>query len=307
MSDLSSYRTIQVMPVTGHLGADVEGIDVSKPIADEQMAELKRAWHAHSVLFLRNQKLTPETIEALGSRFGPLTVTSYANTVKGFRFAHSLVRAAEVPKGERNFGDSWHIDQSVRPIPNAGFALYAVDVPPYGGDTGFLSLYAAYEALSSGMRALCDSLVAVHSPSGLFGRDGTGGPGKKPFMLAGAEKVYTMTHEKMLEYMRQETEHPLVCTHPETGRKHLYITGYCTRFRGMSEEESQPLLQYLTAHVARPEFTCRLRWQNGTLAIIDNRCLQHIAYQDYAGFRREMLRVEWADTQPPCGPAKPLA
>ncbi len=293
------------MPVTGALGAEIEGVDLSAPLDATAFAEIRRAWQENAVLFFRDQKVTPEGIEALGRRFGELTITSYTNPVPGFKFAHSLVRAAEVAAGERNFGDSWHIDQTVREIPNAGFLLYAVDCPPYGGDTGFASLYAAYDALSPGMKELCRSLVAVHSPAGLFGRDGTGGPGKKPFMLAGADKVYNMTPEKMRAYMGQETEHPLVCEHPETGRLHLYLTGYVTRFRDMTEEESRPLIDYLTAHVARPEFTYRFRWRNGSLALIDNRCLQHIAYQDYAGFRREMLRVELADKVAPFGPAMP--
>jgi taurine dioxygenase len=303
-NELSTFRRIRVRPVTGALGAEVEGVDLSNP-HEEEFAEVHRAWLQCQVLFFRNQVIDAASIESLGSRFGPLTVTTYTNTVPGYRFAHSLVREAGIGKGERNFGDSWHIDQTVRRVPNAGFILYAVNSPPYGGDTGFSSLYAAYDGLSTGMQALCESLVAVHSPSGLFGPDGQGGPGKKPFMLAGADKVYRMTPDAMRDYMRLEMQHPLICVHPESGRKLIYITGYVTRFVGMTEEESRPLLDYLTAHVVRPEFTCRFRWRERSAAIIDNRCLQHIAYQDYSGFRREMLRVEFTDNVEPFGPAKP--
>jgi len=300
------YRRIRVEPTTGYLGAEVFGVDLSKPLDDETFAEVKRAWLENLVIAFRDQAITPPIIESFGARFGKLTITAYANSVPGYQFAHSLVRAADVPRGERNFGDSWHMDQTVRPIPNAGFLLCSVDCPPFGGDTGFASLYTGYEMLSEGMKALCESLVVIHSPSGLFGKDGMGGIGKKPFMLAGAEETYSgMTPEKVREYMAQETEQPLIAIHPETGRKLIMITGYCTRFRGMTEEESQPLLEYLTRHVSRPEYTWRLRWRRGTLALIDNRCLQHIAYQDYAGFRREMLRAEFEADEPPFGPMIP--
>jgi taurine dioxygenase len=210
-----------------------------------------------------------------------------------------------VPVGERNFGDMWHMDQTVRPMPTTGFMLYSLLCPRFGGDTGFASMYAAYDSLSEGMKTLCDSLVVVHSPSGVYGSDGSGANGKRPFMLPGADKAYTITPDQVVSYMRQETEHPLVRVHPETGRKLLMITGYCTRFRGMTEPESRPLLDYLVRHVVNETFTCRFRWRQGSLAIIDNRCLQHIAYQDYAGQRREMLRVEFAAAEAPYGPAKP--
>jgi taurine dioxygenase len=304
--NVSGYRKIVVKPVTGYVGSEIEGIDLSKPLDDETYAELRRAWIEAGVLFFRNQSMTPDTMEALGARFGTLTITSYANSVLGYKFAHTIARSAEAKQGERNFGDSWHMDQTVREIPNAGFALYAKTVPEYGGDTGFSSLYAAYDLLSPGMKKLCESLIAVHSPAGLFGRDGMSGPGKKPFLLRGADTTYAgMTPEKVREYMAQETLHPLVCEHPESGRKHICITGYVTRFDGMDEEESQPIIEYLTRHVVRPEITCRQRWYPGSLAIIDNRCLQHIAYQDYAGHGREMLRIEWEGDVRPFGPAMP--
>ena len=298
------YSLIKVEPMAGHLGAEISGVDLAQ-LDDRTFAEIKRAWLENLVIFFRDQNVTAAIMESMGQRFGTLSITSYTNSVPGHQFAHCLVREAQVAKGERNFGDFWHMDQTVRPVPTAGFMLYAVDCPPYGGDTGFTSMYAAYDNLSDGMKALCDQLVAVHSPAGVFGADGHGGPGKKPFFQPGTDKVYSITPEQMREYLRQETEHPLVRIHPETGHKALMVTGYCTRFRNMTEEESRPLLDFLMRHAIREDFTCRFRWRKGSLAVIDNRCMQHIAYQDYSGFRREMLRVEFVTADAPYGPALP--
>jgi taurine dioxygenase len=307
MRTTTPYRHIKVEPITGHIGAEISGVDMSGPIAPETFAEIKRAWLENLVVFFRDQNITPASIEALGSRFGQLSITSYTNPVPGFKFAHTLVRAADVPKGENNFGDMWHMDQTVRPIPTMGFLLYSVDCPPYGGDTGFANLYAAYDRLSDGMKEQCEKLVAVHSPSGIYGADGQGGDGKRRFLLAGTDKTYVkITPEEIRAYVAKETEHPLVRVHPETKRKLIMITGYVTRFRGMTVAESRPLIDFLIQHVTHHDYTCRFRWRKGSLALIDNRCMQHIAYQDYAGFRREMLRAEFVGTEPPYGPAKPL-
>ncbi|HXC39996.1 MAG TPA: TauD/TfdA family dioxygenase [Burkholderiales bacterium] len=298
------YSRIKVEPTSGHLGAEVTGVDLSKPLDAATLAEIKAAWYDNLVLFFRDQKITPPIIESLAHHFGKPTITSYTNPVPGFKFAHALVREASAPMGAKNFGDMWHMDQTVRPIPTGAFLLYSVDCPPYGGDTGFASMYAAYEGLSEGMQKLCETLVAVHSPSGLYG-DGKGTGGKRPFRLEGTDKAYTISDEQISTYLRQETEHPLVAVHPVTGRKLLMITGYVIRFRGMTEMESQPIIDYLMRHANKPDYTTRLRWRQGTLALLDNRCLQHIAYQDYTGHRREMLRCECMADEAPFGPAKP--
>ena len=298
------YTRIRVEPIAGHLGAEITGVDLAN-LDDATFADIKRAWLENLVIFFRDQNVTPDIMESFGQRFGDLSITSYTNSVPGYKFAHRLVRDAAVPKGERNFGDFWHMDQTVRPVPTAGFMLYAVDCPPYGGDTGFANMYSAYDNLSDGMKALCEQLVAIHSPAGVFGADGHGGPGKKPFFQPGTETTYSITPEEVRKYLQQETEHPLIRIHPETGRKALMVTGYVTRFRNMTEEESRPLLDFLMRHAIREDYTCRFRWRKGSLAIIDNRCMQHIAYQDYCGFRREMLRVEFIRPDAPYGPAMP--
>lgn len=215
-----------------------------------------------------------------------------------------LVREADVPAGMRNVGDNWHVDQSPRLRPSLGFALYCLECPPFGGDTLFSNLYLAYDALSEGMKALCDRLVVMHSPSGKFGADARGaGGGIKALDLGAGQQMDSS--DEVMKLFAQETEHPLVCVHPDTGRKALWIAGaYSVRFRDMTKDESKPLIDWLNAHASRPEFTCRVRWQKGTLTLMDNRCTQHYAINDYAGFRRHMLRVEM-DAAPPFGPAMP--
>jgi alpha-ketoglutarate-dependent taurine dioxygenase len=299
MQQLGRYERLIVKPIAGALGAEVEGVDLAR-LDEPAFAEIGRAFNEHLVLFFRNQKLTEQQFEAFGARFGKLSITYYVDPIPGSKYVHRIERSAEAKWGERNFGDNWHIDQSIRERPNAIFALYSVDCPPYGGDTMFTNLYLAYEALSPGMRALCDTLTVMHSSRGLYGADGRGGLGVKKPMPVGK---FNITPEQVRTQLAAETEHPLVIRHPVTRRKVLYVTGpYCVRFKDMTEEESLPLITFLHQHAVRPEFTCRFRWSQGAVALMDNRCAQHFAVQDYSGFRREMLRLE-VEGERPIGPA----
>jgi taurine dioxygenase len=156
----------------------------------------------------------------------------------------------------------------------------------------FSNLYWAYETLSPGLQRICDQLTVMHASRGLYGADGGGGTGpRKPMPV----EKFQISQEQVRAQLAAETPHPLVIRHPETGKKSLYITGpYCVRFKDMTDEESQPMIHYLQQHVSKPEFTCRFRWEKGSVALFDNRHCQHFAVQDYAGFRREMLRFEVA-------------
>jgi taurine dioxygenase len=297
-----AFRTIRVSPTSGALGAEITGADLSRPLAPDMLDEIKAAFEDHLVLFFRDQHLSLPAFEAFAAQFGPLERTDYGNPlVDGAAFADRIVRAAEVEPGERNFGDFWHIDQTIRACPNQAFALYAVDCPPYGGDTMFANMYLAYEALSPGMRAMCDQLIVMHSQSGVYGKDGLGGPGDRK-ALPDVKRV-NLAPGEIRRRLATEIEHPLVIRHPRTGRRSLYHSGaYCVRFKDMTEEESRPLLDYLDQHAKRLEFTTRFRWSPGSLALISNTHLRHYAVQDYAGFRRELLRVEIAGPAPE-GPA----
>jgi taurine dioxygenase len=184
-----------------------------------------------------------------------------------------------------NFGGIWHSDTSYLDIPPMGTMLIAREVPPYGGDTLFANMCVAYEALSEGMRRLLDGLVAINSS---------------------AKADVSRTREDQVRAGARDNakpdyaaEHPVVRTHPETGRKALYVNvGHTLRFRDMTEAESAPLLAYLFAHQVRPEFTCRFRWRPGSIAFWDNRCTLHNPVNDYHGYRRVMHRITLAGDRP---------
>jgi len=307
MFALSQYSRIAVEPLTGAIGAEISGVDLRR-IDDELFAEIRRAFLDHAVIFFRDQDLDEASLTAFAARFAPPTLSPQAKNDGSV--VHRLHRAADVPRTIRNLGDRWHADQSSRERPNMGAVLYCLEAPPYGGDTLFASLCAAYDQLSREMRDDCDRLIAIHSLIGVYGPDGMGGsPTTRPFHYENNAVSYNETYaqlgEETLALIRKQVEHPLVCTHPETGRPILYVTGnHIIGVKGMTELESTQLLDVLNRHVIRPEFTCRFRWRKGSLAIWDNRCALHYAANDYEGFARTMWRIELEGSRP-FGPAMP--
>jgi taurine dioxygenase len=274
------YRHINVAPVAGALGAEVTGIDLSRPLTEDAVAEIRQAWLEHLVIFFRGQSLTPAQQLSFAQCFGdPM---EYPH-LKGLPDYPLITPVVKLEHERVNFGGIWHSDTSYLECPPMASMLYAIEIPPYGGDTIFANQYLAYESLSEGMRKLLDPLTGVNSS-----------------LKADASR----TREDRLRAAGVESkvligEHPVVRTHPETGRKALYVNvGHTTHFKGMSEEESAPLLEYLFRHQVRPEFTCRFRWEPGALAFWDNRCAQHNAVNDYQGFRRVMNRVTLAGERP---------
>jgi taurine dioxygenase len=306
MRRTDDYRRITVQPLSGALGAEIEGVDITA-MDDDSFAEVRRAFAENLVIFFRDQNLTLKSHEAFMARFGKMTLTYYVKPIDGSDYVARLLRHADAPVGGRNFGDHWHSDQAIRERPPGCFSLYSVDCPPYGGDTMFSNSYLAWDHLSDGLKAMCEQLTVVFSSRVAYGGDGQGGGrGAKPLALAGTENTFKISPEEMQAQMAREMEHPLVCIHPDTGRKYLFTTqNYSLRFKGWTEEESRPLLNFLHRHMERAEFTVRFRWSRGALALIDNRCCHHLAVNDYAGFRREMWRVE-VEGNVPYGPARPL-
>jgi taurine dioxygenase len=265
-----------IEPLAGALGAEIHGVDL-KALKDWKPVD--EAFLKYSVLVIRDQKLEPADLMAVGAHFGEPCYYPFVTGLDGYPFIFEVVKEeAETV----NFGGNWHSDTAYLEQPPLATLLHALETPKIGGDTLFASTTAAYDALSEGMRALVDKLVGVNSASLKV----TGGR-RKMHSTIGSMKVHDT--ENADQY---ESDHPVVRTHPETGRKALYLSrSHTICFRDMSEEESRPLIDFLQAHQTRPEFTCRVRWSPGTLTVWDNRCTQHNAVNDYHGQRRRMRRL----------------
>ncbi len=265
-----------IEPLAGALGAEVRGVNLC---TQRDWGEIDRAFLKYSVLVFREQNIEPEDLMRIGAHFGAPCFYPFVTGLEGFPFIFEVVKEESETV---NFGGNWHSDTTYLAQPPLATLLYALETPAQGGDTLFSSSYAAYDALSEGMRALVEPLIGINSSSLKV----TGGR-RKMHSTIGSMKVQGMDQAD-----RYEAEHPVVRTHPETGRKALYLSrSHTLHFKDMSEEESRPLIDFLQAHQIRPEFTCRVRWSPGTLTVWDNRCTQHCAVNDYHGQRRRMRRL----------------
>jgi taurine dioxygenase len=279
---MRNYRHIEVKPIAGALGAEIAGVDMARDLDDEVVAEVRHALLDHLVIFLRNQKATPQQQLAFARRFGqPIEYPQ----LKGLPEAPMITPVVKLEHERHNFGGIWHSDTTYLQNPPMGSMLLAREVPPYGGDTMFANQYLAYEALSDGLRKTLDGLVGVSSSA----KADVSRTREDALKQAGAGAT-----PKTLQ-----AEHPIVRTHPETGRKALYTSDAHTAcIKGWTEAESLPLLRFLWQHQVRPEFTCRFRWEVGSLAFWDNRCAMHNPINDYHGFRRVMHRITLAGDKP---------
>jgi taurine dioxygenase len=276
----SEYRHLEVNRIAGSLGAEVAGVDLSRPLEAEVMAEIRQALLDNLVIFFRDQSLAPDQQLSFARRWGDIHLHPYMAGMDDFP---EVLEIRKTPADKKNFGGSWHSDQMFTAKPAMGTMLYAKEVPSAGGDTLFTNQYLAYEALSEGMRAMLDRLKGVSRGDNFSSHDGKT---RREFY---ADKL-SMT-VKDPGNTQTVTTHPLVRTHPETGRKALYVGGHLHKFEDMTETESRPLIDFLMQHSTRPEFTCRFRWQTGSLAFWDNRCTQHFAVNDYPAETRIMHRV----------------
>ncbi len=266
-----------VTPLSALAGAEVTGIDVSKPISDEEFSALKKAWLDHNgVLVIRDQTLTPEQHLAFSRRFGPLfgEAEQLQDTVKKYLLpGHpGIYRVSNKvedgkPLGRARAGTYWHSDVSFRKRPAMASILYAIEIPPVGGDTLFASMSAAYDALSPAFKSKLEGLRAVHD-----------------FAVAAGTSYAPDVIERGDFDGQNRYIHPVVITHPETGRKALFVNpGFTAQVEGFGPEESRALLQFLYRHATQPEFVYRHRWRPRDLLIWDNRCLMHYAIADYEG------------------------
>jgi taurine dioxygenase len=278
-----TYKRISVLPLAGALGAEVRGVDLTR--ADkEAWSEIKAAFLDRLVLTFPDQALDPKAIAEVSESFGPLGFYPFAEGLPEEPHVFAIVKE---PHETKNFGEGWHSDTTYTERPPMATVLYSVEVPPYGGDTLFANMYLAYESLSDGMKTALQGLRALNSAAHRKGGGRAAGNAYQSVKLVGQDN------------MNLDAVHPVVRTHPETGRKALYVNALHTvRFDGWTEAESRPLLEFLYRHKERPEFTCRYRWQAGTFAIWDNRAAQHLAVNDYHGFRRKMHRLSIEGDRP---------
>ena len=271
---------MDVRPVAGALGAEILGIDLAQPLAADTIAAIRDALLEHLVIFFRDQELTPAQQLAFARACGE--PVEYPQ-LKGLPECPLITPVVKLEHERMNFGGVWHSDTTYLARPPMGSMLYALEVPPRGGDTLFANQYLAYETLSAGLKRALDGLVGLNTST-----KAAASKTREDRMRAAGEALKVLSGE-----------HPVVRTHPETGRKALYVNvGHTERFKDWSEEESRPLLEYLFAHQVRPELTCRFRWAPGSLAFWDNRCTQHNPVNDYHGYRRVMHRVTLAGDVP---------
>lgn len=269
-----SATQITITPIAGSCGAEIGGVDLSRPLSKRTFRVVEKALLDHLVIFFRGQTLTPNQQKTFARRFGQLRISDQYQPIDGHP---EILEIVKEPDATGIVGNLWHCDESFLERPALGSILYMIECPEYGGDTMFSNQYAAYEALSLGMQEMLSSLRAVYSDGTLQQRN-----------QGRSMKV----HPDAAIRPRYEAVHPVVRTHPLTGRKSLFVhRPYTIRFDGMTETESRPLLNFLYAHAVQPKFTCRFRWDAGSVAFWDNRCSQHYALNDYSGVRRYGHRV----------------
>ncbi len=277
----NQYRHLTVKRFAGAGGADITGVNLADDLPDDVLAEIRAALLDNLVICFHDQDLTPARQLAFARRWGEIHLHPF---MQGMADHPEILEIIKRPTDKKNFGGSWHTDQMFTPSPAMGTMLYARQVPSAGGDTIFTNQYLAYEALSDGMKKLAEQFHTVCVGDNF--RQADGHTRKDRYAT-------TMADMKVKDPGNVQTTsiHPLVRTHPETGRKALYVGGHVQRFEGMTDEESIPLIDYFMRHSTRPEFTCRVRWSTGMLTFWDNRCTQHFAVNDYPAETRIMHRI----------------
>ena len=268
---------LTIRKVSGALGAELSGVDLSTDLPDTLIAQIRAALVEHQVIFFRDQNLSAGQQVAFGRRFGPLNIHPYVAGMDGHPEVMEIIKE---PTDKVNFGGGWHSDMSFLERPAIGSILHAIELPDYGGDTLFASQAAAYDALSPGLRATLETLNAVHSAGREYSAAGHSAQKRSSMKVSEAEGA------------TGEFVHPVVLIHPENGRKALYVNpAFTLRIEGWSTRESRALLDFLFDHCRQEARTCRFVWTPGAVAFWDNRSVWHYALNDYPGQRRHMRRV----------------
>ena len=271
----TQFRHITVSPITGALGADIHGIDLASHPDDPAFDEVRRALDKYHVVAVREQNLTPQTLHTVARRFGPFSGNPVHAPIEGL---DDIIRFVREPDDTgKVIGEDWHMDLAWMAKPPGLTMLYGEVIPPVGGDTCFSSLAQAYRALSPGMQALLHDRIGVHSGKGVFEINAAN---SRLALREDAQNIDTI-----------EAEHPIVCVHPATGERYLFVSSVMQSIKGLTAEESRPLIDYLLRHAVRPEFNCRVRWAPRTLTIWANPFVLHTAINDYPGYRRVTYRT----------------
>ena len=273
---------MKIKQIAGALGAEIAGVDLAAGVSAQLAADIRQVFLDHQVIFLRNQDLTPQQFLNFANAMGEPVEYPFVKGLEGFPH---IIEVKKLAHEKVNFGGIWHSDTTYLDVPPMGSMLLSREVPPYGGDTLFASQYAAYEALSGTMQGLLNGLIGISSSA------------NADVSKTREDRIKTDGKDAAPQELR--AEHPVVRTHPETGRKVLYVNvAHTSGIKGMTDEESAPLLKFLFAHQVKPEFTCRFVWEANTIAFWDNRCVQHNPVNDYHGFRRVMQRITLRGDKP---------
>jgi taurine dioxygenase len=276
-----AYETMDVRPTAGALGAEIYGANLKDRDDSRMWIELRQAFLEYHVIAIRGQDMSLEDMMRVGGKFGEPCYYPFAKGMDGYPYITEVIKEKDQ---RENFGSDWHTDTMYLQKPPRATLLYALETPARGGDTLYVNTAAAYDALSAGMKKLIEGLVGVAS-GGL--KHKKGGP-----RAAHHDRIGNMALQNADKADGFEARHPIVRTHPDTGRKSLYVSSLHTiRFDGFTEEESKPLIDFLNDHCIEPEFSCRVRWEPGQLTIWDNRTTLHNAINDYHGYRRQMRRL----------------
>ena len=269
------YETIEVTPIAAALGAEIHGPDLSRPLGNQIFQEIHDALMENLVIFFRDQDITPDQHKAFGRLFGELQIHPFAPKLDG----HPEILVIENDEARPSRINTWHTDVTFLERPPLGSILHAQEVPETGGDTMWANMYAAYEALSDKLQVFLSGLVAVHDFSHNFGQ-------RLLRQEGGHEKL------KKAQAEMPPAEHPVIRTHPVTGRRGIFVnSAFTTQIKDMAAKESAALLGFLYEHVRTPEFTCRFTWRKHSIAFWDNRCTQHYPIADYWPARRRMHRL----------------
>lgn len=267
---------LEVRPVSGGVGVEIANVDLAGDLSNSDFAAIRDAFIEHGLIFFREQNMTPDEHIAFAERWGEININRFFPRVEGYDQIAAVVKEKDQLG---NIGGGWHTDHSYDHIPAMGSILLARETPPIGGDTLFACMYKAYNSLSEGLKKTLEGMKAVHSSRHIFGD-------QSEYREAMKDRLSNP------EQATQDAVHPVIITHPESGKKALYVNpAFTLHFEGWTAAESKPLLDYLYQHASLMEHTTRFNWAPGSIAFWDNRCTWHYALNDYHGERREMHRI----------------